>query len=178
VPEAPAQTPHAGAPLDWRRARPGDRVAVAGGGVGVLAALPDRRGRVAVQLAGARVVVPMERVALPPAEPTREEARRERAPRVAVQAAGHGVEDAPSRGGSERCDLRGLRVDEALAELTRALDRAVLASRTRLDVVHGIGTGALREAVRAHLADSPYVERFGPAAPEAGGEGVTEIGLR
>jgi DNA mismatch repair protein MutS2 len=166
------------APVDWRAARPGDRVSVAGGGVGVLAALPDRRGRVAVQLGAARVLVPRERVAQPPAEPSRDEARRERAPRVAVEAAGRGAGDALGRGGSERCDLRGLRVDEALAELTRALDRAALASRARVDVVHGIGTGALREAVRAHLVDSPYVERFGPASADAGGEGVTEIVLR
>jgi DNA mismatch repair protein MutS2 len=165
-------------PLDWRRARPGDRVAVAGGGIGVLAALPDRRGRVAVQLGGARLVVPMERVAQPPAAPSREEARRERAPRVSLTAAGHGADDAPSRGGSERCDLRGLRVDDALAELARVLDRAALAGRARLEVVHGVGTGALLAAVRAHLADSPYVERFGPAPPEAGGDGVTEIALR
>jgi DNA mismatch repair protein MutS2 len=74
--------------------------------------------------------------------------------------------------------VRGLRVDEALAELARALDRAAVTSRARLDVIHGIGTGALRDAVRRQLAGSPYVERFGPAAPEAGGEGVTEIVLR
>jgi len=168
----------AAASLDWRRAQPGDRVSVAGGGVGVLAALPDRRGRVAVQLGAARVVVPMERVAQPPADPSREEARRERAARVSVEAAGRSDDDAPGRGGSDRCDVRGLRVDEALAELIRALDRAALASRARLEVIHGIGTGALREAVRAHLAGSPYVERFGSAPPEAGGEGVTEIHLR
>jgi DNA mismatch repair protein MutS2 len=175
---ATAARPANASPLDWRHARPGDRVAVTGGGVGVLAALPDRRGRVAVQLGGARLVVPMERVVQPPAEPSREEARREHAPRIAVQAAGRGPDDAPSRGGSERCDLRGLRADEAVTELVRALDRAALAGRARLDVVHGVGTGALLAAVRAHLADSPYVERFGPAAPEAGGEGVTEIALR
>ncbi|HEY8492433.1 MAG TPA: Smr/MutS family protein [Myxococcota bacterium] len=97
---------------------------------------------------------------------------------MSLEAAGHAPEDAPSRGGSERCDVRGLRVEEAIAELERALDRAALAHRARLEVVHGIGTGALRDAVRAHLAGSPYVERFGPAPPEAGGEGVTEITLR
>jgi DNA mismatch repair protein MutS2 len=167
-----------GAPLDWRRAQPGDRVALTGGGVGLLAALPDRRGRVAVQLGAARVVVPMEAVTQAPAGASPEEARRERAARVSVQAGGRREDDAPARGGNERCDVRGLRVDEALAELTRALDRAALASRARLDVIHGIGTGALREAVRAHLASSPYVERFGAAPPEAGGEGVTEIVLR
>lgn len=165
-------------PVDWRHARPGQRVAVTGGGAGVLAALPDRHGRVAVQIGGARLLVPMERVALPPAGEPCEQARRQHAPRVSLDAAGHRPGDAPRRGGSERCDLRGLRADEAVAELLRALDRAALAGRARLDVVHGIGTGALRAAVRAHLADSPYVERFGPAPPEAGGEGVTEIALR
>lgn len=167
-----------GAPLDWRRAQPGDRVAIVGGGVGVLLALPDRHGRVAVQLGTARVLLPRERVAAPPAGPSAEEARRERAERVSVEAAGRGADDAPSRGGSDRCDVRGLRVEEALTELIRALDRAALAGRARLEVVHGIGTGALREAVRAHLAGSPYVERFDPAPPDAGGAGVTQVTLR
>lgn len=174
-----ARSAAAGAkPVDWRNARPGDRVALVGGEVGVLVALPDRRGRVVLQIGSARVRVPREQVAAAPAAPSREEARRERAPRVSLEAAGHAPEDAPSRGGSERCDVRGLRVEEAIAELERALDRAALAHRARLEVVHGIGTGALRDAVRAHLAGSPYVERFGPAPPEAGGEGVTEITLR
>lgn len=98
-----------------------------------------------------------------------------RAPRVAVDA-GPGAGDG-ARGGSERCDLRGLRVDEALARLARALDAAALAGRARLDVVHGVGTGALRDAVRAHLANSPYAARVTPAAPEAGGDAITEIHL-
>ena len=163
------------APVDWRSARPGDRVGIAGGGVGVLAALPDRRGRVAVQLGSARVLVPRERVGVPGDGAG---ARRGAAPRIAVRAGGQRPEDAPTRGGSDRCDLRGLRVDEALAELARALDRAALSSRAQLGIVHGIGTGALRDAVRRHLADSPYVARFAAAAPEGGGEGVTEVELR
>jgi DNA mismatch repair protein MutS2 len=158
------------APIDWRSARPGERVRVAGGGDGVLLALPDRHGRVGIQLAGARVVVPAERVGRAgPADP------RDRTPRVTFEAG-----DAPgesSRGGSERCDLRGLRVEEAVSALARALDRAALSGRARLVVVHGIGTGALRDAVRAHLAASPYAARFSVAAPDAGGEGVTEVDL-
>lgn len=177
---APAATPEEAilTPVDWQRARPGDRVAVAGGGVGVLAALPDRRGRVAVQLGSARVSLPRERVGSPPAGTADTGGLRGGAPRVAVDAAGVRPEDAPARGGSERCDLRGLRVDEALAELTRVLDRAALTSRAQLGIVHGIGTGALRDAIRRQLEGSPYVARFGPAAPEAGGEGVTEVVLR
>jgi DNA mismatch repair protein MutS2 len=167
VPSAPP-APRA-APLeapDWRRARAGDRVAVAGGGTGVLMALPDRRGRVVVQVGGARVVMPVDAVGRPPGP-----APAAGGARVALDA---GLE---ARGGAERCDLRGLRVDEALAQLVRALDRATLAGRERLEVVHGIGTGALRDAVRSHLATSPYVARFAAADPESGGEGVTRVEL-
>jgi DNA mismatch repair protein MutS2 len=79
--------------------------------------------------------------------------------------------------GPSRCDLRGLRVDEALDRLDEALDRAASAGRAHLVVIHGIGTGALRRAVREHLAESPYASRFLPGAPEEGGEGVTIVDL-
>jgi dsDNA-specific endonuclease/ATPase MutS2 len=46
-------------------------------------------------------------------------------------------------------------------------------------VEHGFGTGALREAVRSHLANpSPYVQSVRPGAPEEGGERLTVITLR
>ncbi len=53
--------------------------------------------------------------------------------------------------GAQRCDLRGLRVDEALDRLAEALDRAMAQGSASLAIVHGIGTGALRDAVRRHL---------------------------
>jgi DNA mismatch repair protein MutS2 len=56
------------APIDWNRARPGDPVVLRGGGSGLLAALPDRRGRVVVRQGSARVVVPLERVGAPPSQ--------------------------------------------------------------------------------------------------------------
>jgi DNA mismatch repair protein MutS2 len=40
-------------------------------------------------------------------------------------------------------------------------------------IVHGLGTGALRKAIREHLRDSPYVTRFESADPREGGDGVT-----
>jgi DNA mismatch repair protein MutS2 len=174
LPEPPPATA-ALAPVDWRSAKPGDRIGIVGGAIGVLAALPDRRGRVAVQLGSARVLVPRERIGVPRAGTAASEREPDPVTRIAIDAVGMRPEDAPARGGADRCDLRGLRVDEALAELTRALDRAALMSRTRLCIVHGIGTGALRDAIRCQLEDSPYVARFGPAAPETGGEGVTEV---
>jgi len=162
-------------PIDWRFARPGDPVRVAGGGAGTLLALPDKRGRVAVRVGGVRVQVPAERVA---AEAPAARARAARpAPRVTVDA-----DDAPrvplaGSGGSERLDLHGLRVAEALERLVYALDRAARRGCDRLVIVHGLGTGALRDAVREHLRESPYVTRFAPADPEEGGDGATVAAL-
>ncbi len=69
--------------------------------------------------------------------------------------------------------LRGMTVDEALEALERHLDSAYLAGMPFLRIVHGKGTGRLREAVRRALAQSPYVKAFEPAMPSEGGEGVT-----
>jgi DNA mismatch repair protein MutS2 len=80
-------------------------------------------------------------------------------------------------GGDERCDLRGLRVEEAIERLVYALDRAAAAGRRSLVIVHGVGTGALRDAVRRHLAESPYVAAFEPGSPTGGGDGATTARL-
>ncbi len=42
-----------------------------------------------------------------------------------------------------------------------------------LVIVHGLGSGALRDAARRYLAESPYTRRFVPGAPDEGGDGVT-----
>jgi DNA mismatch repair protein MutS2 len=159
-------------PVEWNRIRPGDPIVVQDAGTATLVALPDRRGRVAVRLGSARVVVPMERVGAAPAqktdltEPVQAYVRKPSPPAAEEPGAG-----------PNRCDLRGLRVDEALDRLVEALDRAASAGRAHLVVIHGIGTGALRRAVRQHLAESPYVRRFLPGDPEEGGEGVTVVDL-
>ena len=155
------------APLDWRHARVGDAVGIRGGGEGRLLALPDQRGRVAVGVGGARLIVPMARVgaasAAEPAAPKPVSLHRETIARIADA-------EAP---GAQRCDLRGLRVEEALDRLAEALDRAAALGSGSVTIVHGIGTGALRDAVRRHMKESPYVARFGPGEPGEGGEGVT-----
>jgi DNA mismatch repair protein MutS2 len=81
----------------------------------------------------------------------------------------------PTRDGT--CDLRGLRVDDALSMATTFLDRALNEGRRVVFLLHGHGTGALREAIRKELARSPYVGRFRGADPDQGGEGVTVVWL-
>jgi DNA mismatch repair protein MutS2 len=159
-------------PVDWRRARPGDPVRIRGGGAGLLKALPDRRGRVVVGVGSARLTLPLERVGR--AEPDSRDTPARRGPAVrVVRAEADDADAGAAAAGAGRCDLRGLRVDEALDRLVYALDRAASAGHPRLLIVHGLGTGALREAVRAHLAQSPYVSRCDPAPPEEGGDGAS-----
>jgi DNA mismatch repair protein MutS2 len=74
--------------------------------------------------------------------------------------------------------LIGRRVEPALDELDRYLDQALLSAREEVRVVHGHGTGALREAVREHLRGHPAVASFRPGEPGEGGDGATVVALR
>jgi len=74
-------------------------------------------------------------------------------------------------------DLRGARVDEAVGKMEAFLDRAALDGRSPVFVIHGHGTGALRKAIREHLARSQYVRRFQPGGKGQGGDGVTVVDL-
>jgi Mismatch repair ATPase (MutS family) len=83
----------------------------------------------------------------------------------------------PERQVPPEINLIGLTTDEALDALDRYLDRAVLAGLTRVRVIHGIGTGALRKAVEAFLLTHPHVESFARADRRQGGEGATLVNL-
>ena len=74
-------------------------------------------------------------------------------------------------------DLRGARVDEALDLLDGYLDRAALGESERVTVVHGSGTGALRDAVRGHLEGHPQVRDWRPGGQGEGGDGATIVSL-
>jgi len=74
-------------------------------------------------------------------------------------------------------DLRGRLVDEALDELERRLDAAYMAGTPFLRVIHGKGTGRLREAIRQALRGNPYVRSFEAGTEGEGGEGVTFVRL-
>jgi len=73
-------------------------------------------------------------------------------------------------------DVRGLRADEALERLEGFLDRALLHGLSRVQVIHGAGTGALRAAVRERLSQHPTVKDW--SAPSgARGNGATVVRL-
>ena len=75
-------------------------------------------------------------------------------------------------------NLLGRRVDEAMDLVDKFLDDAFLAQMKEVRIVHGTGTGALRQAITEMLASHPHVGRFEAASQGEGGRGVTIVTLR
>jgi DNA mismatch repair protein MutS2 len=74
--------------------------------------------------------------------------------------------------------LRGMTVDEGLYQLEKYLDQAVLAGLNRFRVIHGKGTGALRQAVQQYLKGNPLVKSFAFAEQSEGGLGATVVEMK
>ena len=75
-------------------------------------------------------------------------------------------------------DLRGQSVEEALLEVDRFLDNAILCGLERVTIIHGKGTGVLRSAVHAHLKGHRQVKGFRLGAFGEGEHGVTVVELK
>ncbi len=96
----------------------------------------------------------------------------------------------PSRGTSARVELvsradpvlelhvRGMRAEEALLQVERQLDAAVMRGMAEFSVVHGHGHGVLRHAIREYLRDSSAVSDYQDAPADEGGHGKTIVRLR
>ena len=79
---------------------------------------------------------------------------------------------------SQELDLRGYRVEEALDEVENYLDKASLANLSPVYIIHGHGTGALKQAVRDFLKTSPYVAKFRAGEDSEGGDGVSVVEIK
>jgi DNA mismatch repair protein MutS2 len=75
-------------------------------------------------------------------------------------------------------DIRGFRVDEGLDKLDRYIEKAYLAGLPFVRIIHGKGTGRLRDSVREALAVNPHINRFSSGEQTEGGEGVTVAHLK
>ncbi|MEM1043755.1 MAG: endonuclease MutS2 [Bacteroidota bacterium] len=98
--------------------------------------------------------------------------RRTRSPKSAGRTA------MPALDAERRIDLRGQRVEAAIPAVMRLVDEAAMAGLETVEVLHGTGTGALRQAIRAYLDARPEVARSADAPWDEGGPGVTVISLR
>lgn len=86
--------------------------------------------------------------------------------------------EVPIQTSENTVDLRGLRAHEATAMAEQFLDRSLNAGRKVAFLIHGHGTGALRDAVRDAVRASTYVAKSRPGAQGEGGDGVTVVWLR
>lgn len=93
------------------------------------------------------------------------------------ESASTGERTTPVRVDSNTLDLRGMRVEESLEQVDAFVDAMLMAGERAAFVLHGHGTGALKQAVRSHLRDSLHVLDSAPAAPEDGGDAFTVFWL-
>lgn len=74
-------------------------------------------------------------------------------------------------------DVRGMRGDEALTAVTYFIDDAILVGVKRVRILHGTGTGILRQLIRQYLATRPDVESYRDEHVQFGGAGITVVEL-
>jgi DNA mismatch repair protein MutS2 len=148
----------------------GDRVRLRSGGqIGDVVEATDRD--VVVQIGNLRVRA--DRSKVEPAEAAAPKRRRRPPPPPGkAPEASRGV---PTPGNT--VDLRGMRVDEAIQAAEAFVDRALRAGDGYVFVLHGHGTGAVKEAIRDHFRRIPIVARVAPANADQGGDAHTVLVL-
>ncbi len=177
---APEPEPQPPAPHVWRL---GERArSLSGGWEGRVTALERGGKRASLEAGGMRVTVDIGDLE-PAIEPATErggstigdavdrQARRDPTSGIARLRADR------ARSVAASLDLRGARVDEALDALSSYLDDASLAGLDKVTIIHGLGTGALRDAVRTEAASHPLAREVRAGERGEGGDGATVIRL-
>jgi len=128
-----------------------------------------KRRKVVLEAGGLEIEADAEAIRQADAEAAAE-SPPEREGRTVVERGGESV--------APELDMRGMRVDEAMRALEQYLNDACVADLAAVRIIHGHGTGALREMVRRELKDHPLIESFRYGQWNEGGRGVTVAVLR
>lgn len=171
LPAAPAKRPAAGAPVDIQTLVPGDRVAIVGARQTGEVESVDRAKRLVSVVLGGNM-----RVSLAPEKLARA-AGDERGKSAQPVAASVRVSSVRRAAPLPALNLVGKRVEEAEGLLLEYLDRALRGGLESVEIIHGLGTGRLREGVHEILRGIPYVDGFHHPEGGAGGRAVTVVEL-
>ncbi|HPU88780.1 MAG TPA: endonuclease MutS2 [Spirochaetota bacterium] len=162
-------------PLDPARARIGDSVyALTLGATGTISRI-DRDAGTAELLMGKslKATVPLSELCATPHDHTKKKTRQAPPPTTTAQESDAERTPLTVQTSYNTIDLRGKRVDEALSTLNNRLDEMARHGIDAVVIIHGHGTGAMKEAVRGALPASPYVQSFRAGRSGEGGDGVT-----
>ena len=100
--------------------------------------------------------------------------------RMAAQRSSNATEDIRNRQLTfkQDIDVRGMRVDEALQAVVYFIDDAAMVSATQVRILHGTGTGALRQAIRDYLHQASMVKSYRDEHVQFGGAGITVVEMK
>jgi DNA mismatch repair protein MutS2 len=172
--------PASAEPIAWRigmRAR-----TRSGGAEGRIAALEKGGRRATLEAGGMRITVAVDEL-----DPASESGKSSDADEISADrryarssesgggSSGSRIQMERARTVASSLDLRGAKVAEALEVLDRYLDDASLAGLAQATIIHGLGTGALRDAVREHAGGHPLVRAWRAGGRGEGGDGATVV---
>jgi len=161
-------TPKKAKAISFKNLRVGDSVNVISLGLkGTVSTLPNAKGDLYVQMGILRSLVNLKDIELVEEETVT-------APGLTRTQSGK-IKMSKSANIHPDINLIGKTVDEALSDLDKYLDDAYLAHLPQVTVIHGRGTGALRNAIHAHLKKLNYVKSFRLGAFGEGDQGVTIV---
>lgn len=130
----------------------------------VVQAVDTRTMRVRLLIAGKEVEMPVTEIALTDKKP--------------LSKSGSISVEAETEAASNRINLIGFRVDDAIVEIEPFLNHASMTGLSEVVIIHGIGTGALSKGIKEHLKGHPLIAELRPGIKEEGGAGVTVAKLR
>jgi len=150
-----------------RDLKPGDTVRLVHlGNDATVLAPPNNKGEVQVQAGVMKMKVHISQLEL----------RKEEKPKERAHI--RSMVDVQHRAVAQEIDLRGMALDEALGEVDKFLDNAVLSALSIVHIIHGKGTGTLRAGMQSHLKKHPHVKSYRLGKYGEGEEGVTVVTLK
>lgn len=154
--------------IEARDVKVGDEVYVSTvSAKGTVLSLPDAKGEVLVQIGVMKMSVPLDKLFI-------EEKGKKQAQKLGTTK----IIKEKAENISTSIDLRGQTIDEALYNLDKYLDDAFLSGLTKVTIIHGKGTGALREGIQRALRSHSHVKSFRLGDFSEGGSGVTIVELK